>query len=184
MEAIKKLRDFIRNLDETEFYKYTAIFLAIFFILFGLISYINYNRTRKYNILLEQINQERTKTKRILSEFKLVSQQKAKVDEILAQKKDFFIAQEFNNILQKLGLATHQPEEPTRSDGPIISGKSEQILTSHLYGLTMKQVTDLLTNIAEVERLFPKELTIKKTPHAQTVDIDLVIATLEQATTE
>lgn len=179
MEAFKKFRDFINNLDEKEFYKYTFLFLGVFFLIIGLIFYVSYSRIAKYTALLQQLNKERLKTRKILSENRIVIQQESKVEEILARNKNFILRQAYNEILKNVDLTKHQSEEPTTGQGITISGKIERILISHLDGITMKQLTELLLKIAEEERIYPKELIIKKTPNAKTVDVELTVATLE-----
>lgn len=179
MDLLNRVRTFIKNLDDRELIKYFAGFGLFILALIGLILYLNYSRTRTYTTKLKQINTERQRTKMILTDYKLVNLQKQKIEEILSSNNNFFIAQEYQNILKNVGLARYQSEEPTKSDGHIISGKIERILSSHLDAITMKQLTELLTRIAENERLYPKELTIKKVPNSQKIDIDLTIATLE-----
>lgn len=181
MDALNKLRDFIKSLEDKDFYKYALIFFGTFLLIMGLIFYISYSKTTKYRKLLTQVNEERKKTKKILTDNEYVKQQQEKVEEILAQNKDFRIAKEFGEILQRFGLMTE--EEPSRSDGETVGGKIEKILSARLKSITMKQLTELLSAIADVPQLYPKELIIKKTPNAQTVDVELTIATLEHAPT-
>lgn len=179
MELLNKIQNSIKNLDEKELIKYFTGFGLIVLGLIGLITYLNHSGVNKYKLKLQEINKERIKTKRILTDYKLVNQQKQKIEEILSADHNFYIAQAYNNLIKKLGLSQYQSEEPTKSDGQIISGKIERILTFHLDAITMKQLTELLTQIAEIERLYPKELTIKKVPNSQKIDIDLTIATLQ-----
>lgn len=179
MGPLTTIQNFIKNLDEQELVKYFAGFGLATLGLISLIMYLNYSGVNKYKFKLHEINKERLKTKRILTDYKLVNLQKQKIEEILSTDQNFYIAQEYNNLIKKLGLSQYQSEQPTKSDGQIISGKIERILTFHLDSITMKQLTELLTQIAEIERLYPKELTIKKVPNSQKIDIDLTIATLE-----
>ncbi len=179
MDPITQSINFIINLDEIVFYKFFLIFLSVFFIMFGSIIYLHHRRSKKYFLMLQQINKERTITKRILSDYQLVTQQKDKVDEILDQDKNFFIAQAYSDIVKKMGLTSHQPEDPVHNQGPTISNKTERTISANLDKVSMKNLVDLLSAIAEIERLYPKELTIIKTPNTQAIDIDLTIATLE-----
>lgn len=182
MAFLTTIQNFVKNLDEQELIKYFIGFGLTLLSIITLILYFNIISVNKYKTRLSEINKERLKTKRILTDFKLVNLQKQKIEDILSAHKNFFIAQEYNNILKKLGLTNYQSEEPTKSDGQLISGKIERILTFHLDNITMKQLTDLLTYIAEIERLYPKELIIKKVPNSQKIDTDVTIATLEDAT--
>lgn len=179
MAIFNTIQNFIKNLDEQELIKYfTGFALGILGLIF-LILYLNYSGVNKYKTKLQEINKERLKTKKILTDYKLVNQQKQKIEDILSANQNFYIAQEYNNLIKKQNLTKYQSEEPTNSDGQIISGKIERILASHLDSITMKQLTELLTQIAEIERLYPKELIIKKVPNSQKIDVDLTIATLE-----
>lgn len=179
MAILKRVEDFIKNLDEKEFLQYALIFFTGLGLLLSLIFYFHYKIVNKYKTQLTEINKERNKTKEILTNYRLVLQQREKVEDVLAKDKNFFIAQTYNNILKKLNLSNKQVQAPTRSDGDTISGKIEKRLTSNLDGLTMETLTNLLTEIAENERLYPKELSIKKVPGSNTIDVELTIATLE-----
>lgn len=179
MTLLNKIQNFIKNLDEQELIKYFLGYGLGLLSLIALILYLNFSGVNKYKSKLQEINKERLTTKRILTDYKLVNLQKQKIEEILSTDKNFFIAQEYNNIIKKLGLTNYQSEECTKSDGQVISGKIERILACHLDSITMKQLTELLTQIAEIERFYPKELIIKKVPNSQKIDIDLIIATLE-----
>jgi len=179
MALLSSVQNFVKNLDEQELIKYFVAFGLGLLSLITLILYLNFSGFNKYKTKLQEINKERLQTKRILTDYKLVNLQKQKIEEILSSDKSFFIEQQYNNILKKLGLTNYQSETPTKSDGQIISGKIERILTVHLDAITMQQLVELLTQIAEIERLYPKELIIKKVPNSQKIDIDLMIATLE-----
>lgn len=179
MEAFTRIQNFIKNLDEKELFSYFTLFGLALLSIVGTILYFNYSGITKYKNKIAAINDERRKTKRILTDFKLVNQQKQKVDAILSKDEHFYIAQEFNNLIKKLGLTKNLSEEPSKSDGEIISGKVERIITAHLDSISMKQLTELLAQIAEIERLYPKELIIKKVPNSKKIDVDLVVATLE-----
>ena len=48
----------------------------------------------------------------------------------------------------------------------------------------MKNLTDLLSQIAAVPQLYAKDLTIKKVPNTQAIDVDITVATLESSTTQ
>lgn len=182
MEALKRLQDFIERLDTKEFYTYAAAFLGGLALIFSLLFFIHYRKISKYSAKVQELNIQRSKTKKILTEYKFVSQEKAHVDEVLAASKNFFIAQEYDTLLNNLNLKRYQPEEPTRSDGETISGKVERILKSRLDGISTKQLTDLLVALSDIERIYPKELIIKKLQNAPSIDVDLTIATLESTT--
>ncbi len=105
-----------------------------------------------------------------------------KVEEILAQNKDFRIGEAVLDIIQRAGLRLQNPITPTT--GESVSGKTEIQVTAQLSRLSMKNVTDLLTTIAAVPQLYTKELSIKKEGDSPAVDLDITIATLELSSTE
>lgn len=183
MELINRLKNFISNLEEKESYKYILASIGILFLLLALLAYFYYSKINKYNNELKRINTQRQQTRKILGDYKSVNQQQFKVEEILAQDPNFRISQAYKDIIQKSGLTVYQQDEPTRAIGESVDNKTEITLTSHLTGISMKQLTELLSNIANIIRLYPKDLTIKKSPKAQAIDVDLTIATLEPAST-
>jgi hypothetical protein len=183
MTLTDRIREWVKGLEDRDIYKYIAIALGIVTLLIGLLMYIYYGKVSKYTRQLQEIIMERKQAQQILSDYKAVAQQHAKIEQILTQDKNFLITKKYSEILKALGLTSHQQEEPKRTPGATVSGRTESNINSHLSGITMKQVTDLLSAIADVPQLYPKELIIRKpTPNAQTVDVDLTITTLEPET--
>lgn len=181
METLKKFRNFIDNLEDKELYQYILLACGLLIAIMGIFIYIHYSYVNKYKNEIEQVNKQRQVTKKILTEYKLVNQQQDKVEEILAQNKNFIITKEFKDIIQKIGLESHMSDEPKRVVGETIRNKTEMLLNAHLEAISMKQLTDLLSEISDIPQLYPIELTIKKTPNNQTVNVDLTIATLESS---
>lgn len=179
MEALIKFRNFIKSLEDKDFYKYCAIAGSVILLLLGLIFFIFWSKVNRYTNEFMEINKLRNSTKTILTDYKIVNQQRAKVEEILAQNKNFILAKAYKDIIDELNLGSFQSEEPKRSQGQIVGDKIETILSGSLSGISMKQLTDLLSEIANVEQIYPKDLVIKKSPNKNAVDIELTIATLE-----
>jgi hypothetical protein len=183
MAVLSRIKDFIRGLDERELYLYMGGFLAFMLLLLGLLIYLHYSRVNRYMTDLKRLDTQRGQTRKILSNYKSVNLQQARVEEILAENKNFRIGEAYGTIINRLRLGGHQQELPTPTSGETVSGKTEVLLHSHLTGISMKQLTDLLSEIANVIQMYPKDLVIKKMPNAQAVDVDLTVATLEPAAT-
>lgn len=184
MAPLTRIQSFIKGLEERDLYLYMGGFLAIFFLLFGLTLYLHYRRVSWYTTELQKLDTARTQTRKILSNYKAVTVQQARVEEILAENKNFRIGEAYQSIIRRVRLEYNQPEQPTPTTGETVSGKTEVLLHTHLNRISMKQLTDLLSEIANVSQMYPKDIVIKKTPNAQAVDVDLTIATLEPASSE
>lgn len=182
MEFLEKIVDFINGLETSDIYKYLALFFAALLIPLSLLIYLHYSKVHTYQTALKSAETLRAQTKKILSDYRTVNAQKEKVEEILSQNKDFRIGEAYQSLLVKLGLATQQVEQATPTAGETVSGKTEILLNSHINSLTMKQVTDLLSQIAAIPQMYIKDLVIKKAPNTPTVDIELTVATLEPST--
>lgn len=181
MEFLRPISDFIHNLDESDYYKYGGAFLGAVALVFLLLIYIHYSKVHKYYANLKKVETLRAQTKNIVSDYRVVLAQREKVEEILEQNRDFRIGEAYQSIIQKVGLSSRASEISAPTTGESISGKTEVQVSSHFAGINMKQVTDLLSEIAAVPRLYVKELVIKKTPNAQAVDVDITVATLESS---
>lgn len=184
MEFLETIRDFIKGLEDRDVYKYFAAFFAGLFVLLSLSFYLHYNRVHKYLADIKNVESMRAQTKKILSDYKAVTAQKEKVEEILAENKEFRLGEAYQAILEKTGLLARQTDQSTPTAGESIGGKTEFYLTSHFEGMNMRQVTDLLLAIANVPQMYVKDLVIKKEPNTPAVDVDITVATLESGATE
>lgn len=183
MNIFKELIINFKNSDTQEQYIYIGSALGAFFLIFGFIWYFTNTRVSKYNELLTKVQKQKSEASNLIEKRKVVLQHKEQVDSIIEKNKDFRPTQAYQNIIRKLGLEKYEGNEKTSQEqGEKIDGKVELRVVSSLFGITMKQVTDLLNEIATVNQLYPKSIIIKKNPSTQTVDIDLTIASLEQAT--
>lgn len=179
MQFLDSIRDYIKEMDESEYYKYFGAFIGALLLLIGLLSYFHYSRVRAYKSDLKMLETQRKQTQKILADYKSVTAQKEKVEDILAQNKDFRIGEAYQTVLEKLGLMLRQTDKTAPTEGETISGKTEIYVSSHLNGLSMKQLTDLLFQIANIPQMYVKDLVIKKNPTMPAVDVDITVATLE-----
>lgn len=185
MEWLDKLRDYIRNLESRDLYKNFGAFFGCLVLLLALMFYLHYRRVGRSIANLKTLDTLRAETKKIIASHKAVVAQKEKVNELLAQNKNFRIAEAYQTIVQKLGLLPKITEPISPVIGETISPeKTEVTVTSHFTGISMKNLTDLLSQIAAVPQLYTKELIIKRAPQGHLVDIDITIATLESTPTE
>ncbi len=182
MELLDKFRDFISNLEDTDFYKYLGAFFGVFALLLCLLFYIHYSKVNKYFAELKKADAMRLQTKKLLGDYKAVNAQREKVEDILAKDRNFRIGEAYQTIVQRSGLSS-RAELSAPTSGESFSGKTEVVISSHFSSLTMKQVTDLLQAIAQVPQLYVKDLVLKKTP-SQTVDVDITVATLVPSSVE
>lgn len=184
MEWLDKIRDYIRQLENRDLYKSLALFFGALALLLLLTFFLHYRRVARYTTDLKTLDTLRVQTKRIITSHKAVTAQKEKVEELLAQNKNFRIAETYQTIVQKLNLAPKLREPISPVVGDTTSGKTEVTVTSHFSGISMKNLADLLSQIATIQQLYTKELTIKKSSNTQEVDVDITIGTLESSTTE
>ncbi len=184
MEFLEQLRDTINSLEDTAFYKYLAAFFGGIIILLGLLVYFHYRKVSNYTEELKKVDVLRTQTKKILSDFKVVTQQRHLVEDILSENKNFRIGEAFQSIVQRLGLKQNLSEQTGLATGETISGLTELHISAHFSSISMKQLTDLLTALGQVPQLYTKDLTIKRSPRGRSVDVDINVATLEPSTVE
>ncbi len=182
MSFLDPIVDMIKQADESELLKYAGIVGGIFLLLLGLLFYYHYSQVSWYTAQLKKLDSERLKTRTILRDAKLVKAQQQEVEDILAQNRDFRIGEAFQSIIQQGKLQAKLVDRSAPRTGESISGKTEVQISATLRGLSMKEVADFLLLIAKVPQLYTKELTIKKVPGRSTVDIDIVVATLEAST--
>lgn len=179
MQLFDSVRDFIKYAEPKELAKYLGIFAGVFCLLFGILMYLHYSRVSWYTNQSKQLDTWRKQTQKILRDAKLVKAQQQQVDQIIAKDKDFRIGDAYESIMRKAGVFSKATDTSDATTGESLSGKNEVLITSHLKGLSMKEVTDFLVQIAQVPQLYTKDLTIKRTAGRSTVDIDITVATLE-----
>ncbi|MBA3751309.1 hypothetical protein H0X06_00715 [Candidatus Dependentiae bacterium] len=184
MEWLNRLQEYLKNLENQDLYKNFGAFLAMLFLLLSMAGYLHYRRVRRYTSDLKNIENLRADTRRIINNYKAVTAQRQKVEELLAQNKNFRIAEAYQAIVQKLGLFPRLKDAISPAIGETTSGKTEVTVTSQFSGISMKNLTDLLAQIASVPQLYTKDIHIKKTPQAQAVDLDITTATLEPGSAE
>ncbi len=176
---LSRITDMISGLSPRDFYRYLAISLGIFLALFSGLIYIHYRRISIAQRRIRRIGQQREEARAILQEHQLVKQQQADVDAILAADKKFRILDYFNSLLQELNLTALSTQAPAITEQDLGNGYSEVQLTASFANMNMKQITELLFKIEQNQRVYTKELIIVKSMKSPTLDVTLVIATLQ-----
>jgi len=181
MEFLNKIRDWVQDLEEKDFFKYLGIMLVVLVVI---ISFLMYRYYRKIGSLQERIidtNEIREeKVKEILTKHEIVKKRKAKVDAIIAKKEDFNILEVFEASLKKLNIEWTKREE-TSKDLPELEKYIESELNASIEGIKMDKLCRLLQEFEKNERIYTKELHIKKSDPKKTpeaIDVSLTIATL------
>jgi len=178
MAIFDSIKNMINGLSIQSFYKYAAIGLALFFVIvFGLLYYFM-SSLGYYNRQIENINDMRQGAQQILEKNARVEQQRKAVDAILNRNPEFLIAGYFDELVKKLDLSdkTAAAETVTRVER---DNYEEITYSPRFIDINMKQLTELLQEIEQNERVYIKELEIEpsnKAPYA--IDVRLTIATL------
>ncbi len=184
MDILENIQSFFKNLNKQDFLKFLSIFFAAITGIFALMIYLHYYRVSSYLEELDKAKSEVEKTVQIIKDHKKVVQQNKQVDDILKKTdKNFRIVEAFENISKKLNLESkREATELLATEGTIIADKVEQKLTIKFNGINTKDLTNLLKEIAKIERLYPKELSINKNKDNKTINIEITVATLNQVT--
>jgi hypothetical protein len=179
MEALNKLKHTLKTADMRELLVYAGSFIGLLSVLLGLVLYFHIRRVNYYTQQLNSLDKQRKETRNLLSRYKSVNQRQAEVEQVLNQDPSFRIEPTYATVIQKLGLTLNQAEQPTSDNGETVKGKTERILKSRLTNMSMKQLTDLLSALADIPQIYPQSLDISKIPNARAVNVDLTIATLQ-----
>lgn len=181
MNIVTRMKDWILNLDEREFYQFCAAFIGSLMALVLLFLYMRYSSSSSSYDRLKRINQLRTEARQLLQEHESVLQQQREVDALLAKDPAFLIKEYFLGIMRELRLEQTMTKPAEVSEPQELSkGYNEIKLEASCSDLNMRQLTDLLYKIEQNERIYTKELVITKATKTPTIDVTLVIATLQQ----
>jgi hypothetical protein len=164
-------------------YTWISAFVGICFLIISLMLYNLVSRTHGWEQKMVAINKLREETRTILARHEQMQQQKNKVNEILEKEKNFKIKEFFITLLQNVRLTPYLSKQAEVSEPREVTNDYEEIsLTAQLSGVTMQQLVELLSKIEETERVYTKEIVINKSPTSPTLEVSLVIATLQAKT--
>ncbi len=185
MESMEKIQAFLDRLDEKRFYQLLLIFLSFIALAMLGTMFYHYRNVRKLKQQINTVNETREEVRVILDKAQHVKKERKEIAAILAQDPNFKIAGYFQEILTKLGL-TNKKASKEEVTTPAQEGQyQESVLNVRFSEMNMKELTQLLQEIEQNQRVFPKELEItasKKTPNS--IDVNLTIATLEPRSEE
>lgn len=171
-----KFQDFLYGLEERHFYYYISAFLGSIIIVTGIMIYYQYDTTTELIEAIETINEEReSKVRPIIDKGARVKRKLKNINTMLAQDTDFKIGEYFKKLKHFI-----QPAKeiiPTQTD--FDEKYRETSLKANFTSITMQQLLELLKDLEQTERIYIKELDIRKsvkTDHS--IDVELTIATL------
>lgn len=185
MNAFNAFIAYIQQLNEKNFYTYSATLVGGVVVLSILILFGYYYRNAQYLLgQIENANEMRERVRELLIESTQVQKQKAEVNKMIEQDEDFNIVAYFRATLVKLGLDKKMlTNTNTRTDRE--DNYSEEELKAQLVDLNMKELTELLQELEHNKRIYAKDLDItkksKKGP--KTIEINITIATLIKKST-
>lgn len=183
MMQLARVRNFLKNLDTQEVYKYTGIMLAVIILFSGIMLWRYFSGIETLQKRLAALNRQRSEARSLLEKNEYVLQQQARVDDILARDKNFKIKEYFISVVQKLGFGNLVSKDADISSNTLGNDYTEIKLDVSLSGMNMQQLVDLLYNIEQNERIYTKDLKITKSLRSPTIDVSLVIATFEATPT-
>jgi hypothetical protein len=181
---LDKVKSFIQELEERDFYKYLAGFLVGIVLLMALIVYLGQRKITLLKKRANKINTQRQSLQEILTTFERVKQQKADVAAILEKDKTFKIIGYLDHVIASMNLGANKAGGVQQSEEPLehLPEYSEIKVVVPFTNLNMKQLAELLQEIEKNERIYTKELDITKSPSKPTIDATLTIATLQART--
>jgi hypothetical protein len=130
---------------------------------------------------IQRINTLRKTTARLIARTARIQESRQAIDTLLSADPSFKIADYFGTLIQKQGLREYVRQQPTIKEEKLTSGYTQVNLAALLIGLDMQQVSLLLLAIEQNARVFAKEIVITRSSKDQTVDLTLVIATINPA---
>ncbi len=179
MQILTTIQEKLQSLDERKFKLYVAIYFAILFSIAGIIVYRYYSQVSTLKKRIVFINNKRSDLKQLLERYDIVKKQQAEVDALLSKDKDFVIGGYFNTTVTKLGIAQNKTREPETSSEDLDNGYTERKLYASFSNLTMQKLAELLDTIEQSERIYTKEIEIYKPNHSPTINVNVLIATIE-----
>lgn len=181
MNVLEKIYAYFEQLDTKTFRNYILILGAIYiaivvFFIYRHVSYIHFLQRK-----MAQLNIKREDMQNLLARYEIVKNQQTEVDKLLEKDKDFKIGGFFNNIINTLGIAKLKSREPETSKELLDNGYTEVKLYASFNNMDIKIIATLLDKLEQNERIYTKETEIYK-PNANTLNLNIVIATLESKT--
>ena len=182
MEAFEKIQAYFEQLDTKTFRIYIIIAGSIYVALVGFFLYRHISYVRSLQQRMVYLNVNREDIQKLLTRYKIVKNQQAEVDKLLEKDKDFKIGGFFTSIINTLNIAKLKTREPETSKELLDNGYTEIKLYASFNTMDMKIIATLLDNLEQNERIYTKEVEIYKPNGATTLNLNIIIATLEPKT--
>lgn len=183
MSMIIRIKRFIEELNEKTMYQYLAGFVGIIILIVALLFFIGHRQIARLQTEIAGLNRFRTDARNLLSKNAVVNERKKLVDEILTQDPSFIIKEYFQQVVSELNLTANSSKEAeVSSPQDLKNGYSEIRLDASFTGITMQQLCDLMFRLEKNRRVFIKEVSITKSFSRPTLEVTLIIATLQSTT--
>jgi hypothetical protein len=182
MNVLEKVHTYFEQLDTKAFRNYA---LTAGLIYLGLICFFLYRHISSVRSLQQRmgyLNVQRQDMQVLLARYGVVKNQQTEVDKLLEKDKDFKIGGFFNTILNTLGIAKLKSREPETSKELLDNGYTEVKLYASFNAMDMKTIATLLDKLEQNARIYTKEVEVYKPNGATTLNLNLIIATLEPKT--
>lgn len=183
MNMIIRIKQFIEELDNKTLYQYLAGVAGLVILILALLFFMGHRRVLTLQTEIASMNRFRADARNLLSKNAVVNERKKLVDEILTQDPTFIIKEYFLQVVAELNLAgnsTKEAEVSTPQD--LKNGYSEIRLDASFTGITMQQLCELMFRLEKNRRVFIKEVSITKNFSRPTIEVTLIIATLQSTT--
>jgi len=182
MNVVQKVKEFIVSFN-AQYLRWAMLVVAgILFLVMALLMYNFYSRLGTAQKKIQRTNQLRQETRSILERHERVKQQQNEVNRILEQDPTFKIKEYFTGIVGQLGMSQQNTKQEVSDPQDLENGYSEIKLDASFTDINTKQLTDLLYKIEQNERIYTKELIVTKSLKSPTIDVTLIIATLQLKT--
>lgn len=180
MNIFDPILSYLGQQSKKQQYTLLSVFVGITALIIALLMYNMISRMHSWEQKMVGINKLREETRTILARHELMQQQKNNVNEILEKEKNFKIKEFFITLLQNVRLTPYLSKQAEVSEPREVTNDYEEILlTAQLSNITMQQLVELLSKIEDTERVYTKEISITKSPTSPTLEVSLVIATLQ-----
>jgi len=182
MKTLNNLLTSFKDLSSKDAKKYASIIIGIILLLCSFMIYRYFAQVDLLKKQLRKINIDRQEAQELLSKDIKIKKKKEEVDSILKKGKNFKLIQYFDSVTTKLGLAQTVKDREVSSnelENLRSQGYSEVKLTINLLDINMKQLVELLNEFEQNERIYTKSLDITKSEMNPTIDVNIVIATIQ-----
>ncbi|HBL98166.1 TPA: hypothetical protein DDZ86_00815 [Candidatus Dependentiae bacterium] len=180
MNFLVRLKHFLDELDRKRFYQYMGgVILFVALLLTGVVFFERY-RIGNLKDEIKKTNKLRDEARELLRRNAIVNLHKTEVDEILTQDKLFRIKEFFSQVVAEVGLTGNSSKEAELSSPQDLNnGYSEIRLDASFTGISTQQLSNLLVQLGKNRRIYIKELVATKSQQKATIDVSLIVATLQ-----